>query len=147
MPIHTDYSTSNSRGGCGGGWCPGATTSESIRMRSIWGEVLVAGWYSVEEEWIVATESGSCQVNDTSADTGWWETALCPPRRTSFLCSQPKGGGAVLLWVSFPVSGAKTADLLGVCPEQMLCRFVFLCRRQEIWVNRRLSGTFNVMIF
>lgn len=90
----------------------------------------MAGLYSVVEEWTVAAKSGFCQVNDTSADTGWWGTALCPPRRTS-ICS----------------GHTPTAFALGMCPEQMLCRFVCLCWRRGIGVNWRLSGTFNVMIF
>lgn len=80
----------------------------------------------MEEEWIVAAESGSCQVNDTSADTGWWETALCPPRRTSFLCSQPKGGGQYYLESAFQSVALKLL-IYWVCVQSKCCVGLFSC--------------------
>lgn len=146
MPIHTDYST--------------------CMQRWMWRWMVPRGnhqWEHQNEEHLGRSACGRLILSGGGVDSGYWEWVLpgewhfcwhwmvgdspVSPEEDKLPLQSAQGWGAVLLWVSFPVSGAKTADLLGVCPEQMLCRFVFLCRRQEIWMNRRLSGTFNVMIF
>lgn len=105
---------------------PVGNHQESSRIRGTWGEVLGGR--------LVLTGGGmgsSCRerflpVNDTSADFGWWRTALCSPRRTSFSAVRP---GAL------PASAFQLA-IPWVCVQRKCGIGVFACIEEEgVWAN------------
>lgn len=121
MPVYTGYSASKSRGVCGGACCLWETTRRAAESGALGEKCLVGAWCSLVEEWGSGCRERFLPVNDTSADFGWWRTALCSLRRTSFSAVRP----GALPCVSFP-----TADSLGMCPAQMRRRCVCLCWRR-----------------
>lgn len=68
MSIYTEYSTYTSRGLCGGECCHWKQP-QSCRTGVVGEKCFVRG-AGAHWQWVVAAESGVCQVNDTSADFG-----------------------------------------------------------------------------
>lgn len=79
MSIYTDYSAYTSRGLCRGECCPWEATTESSRMGAFREKCFVGAMVLTGVgQWVVAAVSGVCQVNDTSADFGWWGNSCVP---------------------------------------------------------------------
>lgn len=108
-----------------------------LQNGGIW--VLTGG--AVVGQWVVVAESGVCQVNDTSADFGWWGTVVSPKEHEVPLQS----GQGYHLEAAFP---AVALELLTcwACVQHKCSVCVCLCLRSGLGANCRLPGTFSVMI-